>query len=44
MRNEIFANPLNCSMDPSITNCIAYPEDFSFGALRDAFRYRLTGS
>ncbi len=43
-RAEIFASPLNCSMEPGITYCTAYPEDSSFGALYDAFSYRLTGS
>ena len=42
-RTEIFASPLNCSMEPGITYFTAYPED-SFGALHDAFSYRLTGS
>ena len=41
---EIFASPLNCSMEPGITYCTAYPEDSSFEALHDAFNYRLTGS
>ncbi len=41
---EIFASPLNCFMEPGITYCTAYPEDSSFGALHDAFSYRLTGS
>jgi len=43
-RAEIFASPLNCSMEPGITCCTADPENFSFGALNDAFSYRLTGS
>ena len=43
-KEEIFASHLNCSMEPGITYCIAYPEDFSFGALHDALSYRLTGS
>ena len=30
-------------MAPGLTYCSAYPEDSSFGALRDAFIYRLTG-
>jgi hypothetical protein len=41
-RAEIFASPLNCSMEPGITYCTAYLEDSSFGALYDAFSYRLT--
>jgi hypothetical protein len=41
---EIFASPLNCSMEPGIAYCTTYPEDSSFGALHDAFNYRLTGS
>jgi hypothetical protein len=36
--------PPNCSMEPGITYCTSYPEDSSFGALHDAFNYRLTGS
>ena len=43
-RAEIFASPLNCSMELGITYCTAYPEDSSFGTLHDAFSYRLTGS
>ena len=31
-------------MEPGITYCTAYPEGSSFGALHDAFGYRLTGS
>jgi hypothetical protein len=31
-------------MEPGITYCTAYQEDSSFGALHDAFSYRLTGS
>jgi hypothetical protein len=31
-------------MEPGITYCTAYPENSSFGALHDAFSYRLTGS
>ncbi len=31
-------------MEPGITYCTAYLEDSSFGALHDAFSYRLTGS
>ncbi len=31
-------------MEPGIVYCTAYPEDSSFGALHDAFSYRLTGS
>ena len=31
-------------MEPGITYCTAYPEDSPFGALYDAFSYRLTGS
>ena len=31
-------------MEPGITYCTAYPEDSSFGALHDAFIYRLTCS
>ena len=38
---EMFASPLNCSMEPGITYCTAYLEDSSFGALHDAFIYRL---
>ncbi len=30
-------------MEPGITYCTAYPENSSFGALHDAFIYRLTG-
>ncbi len=41
---EIFASPLNCSMEPGITYCSTYPEDAAFGAIYDAFSYRLTGS
>ncbi len=41
-RAEIFASPLNCSMEQDITYCSAYPEDSAFGALHDAFSYRLT--
>ena len=43
-RAEIFASPLNCSMEPSITYCTSYPKDSSSGALHDAFSYRLTSS
>ena len=43
-KTEIFASPLNCSMEPGVTYCTAYPEDSAFGAVFDAFRYRLTGS
>jgi hypothetical protein len=43
-RADIFASPLNCTMEPGITYCTAYPESSSFGALHDAFCYRLTGS
>ena len=42
-RAEIFANPLNCLMEPGITYCTAYPDDSSFGGLHDAFNYGLTG-
>ena len=31
-------------MEPGITYWTADPEDSSFGALHDAFSYRLTGS
>jgi hypothetical protein len=31
-------------MEQDITYCTAYPEDSAFGALHDAFSYRLTGS
>ena len=31
-------------MEPGITYCTAYPEDSAFGALHDAFSYRLTRS
>jgi len=31
-------------MEPGITYCTAYPADYAFGALHDAFIYRLTGS
>ena len=31
-------------MEPGITYCTTYPKDCSFGALHDAFSYRLTGS
>ncbi len=31
-------------MEPVTTYCTAYPEDSSFGALHDAFSYRLTRS
>ena len=31
-------------MEPRITYCTACPEDSAFGALHDAFNYRLTGS
>jgi len=41
---ELFASPLNCSMEPGIKYCTAYPEDSAFAALHDAFSYRLTGS
>ena len=34
---EIFASPLNCSMEPGITYCKAYPKDSSLWALHDAF-------
>jgi len=43
-RAKIFDSSLNCSMEPGITYCAAYPEDSTFGALRDAFSYRLTSS
>ena len=42
--SEIFASPLNCSMEPGVTYCSAYPEDAAFGAIYNAFSYRLTGS
>ncbi len=38
-RAEIFASPLNCSMEQGITYYTAYPEDSSFGALHDVFSY-----
>ena len=41
---ELFASSLNCSMEPGITYCTAYPEDSAFGVLHDAFSYRLTRS
>jgi len=41
-RSELFANPLNCSMQPCITFCSGYSEDSAFGALHDTFSYRLT--
>jgi hypothetical protein len=31
-------------MEPCITYCTAYPEDSAFGALHDAFSYRLARS
>ncbi len=31
-------------MEPGITDCTAYPEDSAFGALHDAFSYRLSQS
>ena len=31
-------------MEPGITYCTAYPEDSAFGALHDAFSYKLAGS
>ncbi len=31
-------------MEPRITYCTAYPEDSDFGALHDAFNYKLAGS
>ena len=31
-------------MEPWITYCTAYQEDSAFGAIFDAFSYRLTGS
>ena len=31
-------------MEPDITYCTTYPEDSSFGALHDAFSYRITAS
>ena len=31
-------------MEPGITYCTAYPKNSAFGALHDAFSYRLTGS
>ncbi len=43
-RADIFASPLNCSMEPDITYCTTHHEVFAFGALYDAFSYRLTGS
>ena len=43
-RAEIFASPLSCSMEEDITYCTAYLEGAAFGALHDAFSYRLTGS
>jgi len=43
-RPELFASSLNCSMEPCIIYCTAYPEDYIFGALYDAFIYRLRGS
>ena len=43
-RAEIFASPLNCSMEPGITYCTAYPEGSSFGALHNAFSYRTSTS
>jgi hypothetical protein len=43
-RSELFASSLSCSMEPSISYCTACPKDSAFGALHDAFSYRLIGS
>jgi len=40
----MFASLLNYSMEPDITYRTAYPKDSVFGALNDAFSYKLTGS
>ncbi len=39
---EIFANTLDCFMEPGITYCTVYPENFAFSELYDAFNYRMT--
>jgi len=39
---ELFASPLNCSMEPGITYCSAFLEDSIFGALHSAHNYRWT--
>ena len=39
---EIFASPLNSSMNPNVEYCTAFPEDVNFGAHYDSFSYRLT--
>ena len=41
---ELFASPLNSSMNPMVDYCSAFQEDTVFGAHFDAFSYRLTGS
>ncbi len=41
---EIFASPLNISMNPNVEYFTAFPEDANFGAHYDSFSYRLSGS
>ena len=37
---ELFASPLNCSMEPGITYRFAFLEDAAFGTLHNAFSFR----
>ena len=41
---EIFASPLNISMNPNVEYCTAFPEDANFGAHFNSFSYRHTRS
>jgi hypothetical protein len=41
---ELFASPLNCSMEPIITYCSTFLEDYVFRVLHNAFKYTWTGS
>jgi hypothetical protein len=41
---ELFANPLNSSMNPSFDYCSAFQGEAIFGALFDASSYRRIGS
>ncbi len=41
---ELFASPLNNSMNPNVDYCTTFQEDTIFGALFDAYIYRWTSS
>jgi hypothetical protein len=40
---ELFASPLNSSMNPNVSYCAAHQEDATFGAQDQAYSYRWTG-